>query len=140
MNSFLTRMDEVGDPEIRRWRELAARALESNPFFEPEFAMPASRRLGQEAALAVVASDAGDWIACLPVSFTARWKRLPIAAVTAWRHLYSFLGTPLVAPDAPEQALEHLIERCLDNGGRAPPPRPRWRGAPRPPPRPPPAG
>src|SRR4051812_11095352 len=116
MSSFLIRMEELGEPEIRRWRELAARAVESNPFFEPESVVPAARRLGQEAALAVVADASGDWAACLPVSFTARWKRLPLAAVTGWRHLYSFLGTPLVAPGAPAEALERLIDRCLDNG------------------------
>ncbi|MEA2436591.1 MAG: hypothetical protein QOF65_1147 [Thermoleophilaceae bacterium] len=119
MNPFLLPLEDVGEPELGRWRELAARALEPNPFFEPEFVMPAARRLGEEAALVGIADKAGDWLACLPVSFTHRWKRLPLSAITAWRHLYCFLGTPLVAPDEPERALEQLIERGLDNGGRA---------------------
>jgi CelD/BcsL family acetyltransferase involved in cellulose biosynthesis len=119
MNPFLLPLEDVGEPELGRWRELAARALEPNPFFEPEFVMPAARRLGEEAALVGIADKAGDWLACLPVSFTHRWKRLPLSAITAWRHLYCFLGTPLVAPDEPEPALEQLIERGLDNGGRA---------------------
>jgi CelD/BcsL family acetyltransferase involved in cellulose biosynthesis len=120
MNSFLLPIADVKDAELGRWRELAGRALEPNPFFEPEFVLPAARRLGGgSAALLVVAGDGGDWLACLPVCFSARWKRLPIAALAAWRHLYCFMGTPLVAPDRPEEALAGLVGRGLDRSERA---------------------
>jgi CelD/BcsL family acetyltransferase involved in cellulose biosynthesis len=120
MNSFLLRMADVREPELGRWRELSARALEPNPYFEPEFVLPAARRLGEDgASLLVVTGGEGDWLACLPVSFAARWKRLPIAALAAWRHLYCFLGTPLLAPDQPEEAIAQLIDRGLHCGERA---------------------
>jgi CelD/BcsL family acetyltransferase involved in cellulose biosynthesis len=116
MNSSLIRIEDVRELELGRWRELAARALEPNPYFEPDFVLPAARRLGEDAAaLLVVTDDGGDWLACLPVCFAARWKRLPIPAVAAWRHLYCFLGTPLLAPDEPQEALAQLVERGLDS-------------------------
>jgi CelD/BcsL family acetyltransferase involved in cellulose biosynthesis len=116
MNTSLIRIDDVREPELGRWRELAARALEPNPYFEPEFVLPAAQRLGEEtAALLVVADGNGDWLGCLPVCFPARWKRLPIAAVAAWRHLYCFLGTPLLAPDDLQETVAQLVEGALAN-------------------------
>jgi CelD/BcsL family acetyltransferase involved in cellulose biosynthesis len=107
-------MAEVRQPDIERWRELACRALEPNPFFEPEFVLPAAARLDSStAALIVVAEPDGDWVACLPVLPTARWKRLPVAVLAAWRHLYCFLGTPLVAPGQPEEAMAQLVDQGL---------------------------
>jgi CelD/BcsL family acetyltransferase involved in cellulose biosynthesis len=121
VNSFLLPIAEVHEADLGRWRELASRALEPNPFFEPEFVLPATARLdpASAGALLVVASGGGDWLACLPVCFSARWKRLPIAALATWRHLYCFLGTPLVAPEQPEETLAQLVDRGLTSGERA---------------------
>jgi CelD/BcsL family acetyltransferase involved in cellulose biosynthesis len=119
MHPFLLPIDELTQPELERWRELAGRALEPNPFFEPQFVLPAAARLDPgEVALLGVAASGGEWLACLPVQLATRWKRLPVTALVGWRHLYCFLGTPLVAPDEPAAALARLLDRALDNRPR----------------------
>lgn len=116
----LHQIADLTEADLARWRELAARAVEPNPYFEPEFVLPSASRLDSRGgALIVVASEGGDWLACMPVSATPRWKRLPIAALSAWRHLYCFLGTPLVAPEAPEEALATLVAHALASGPNA---------------------
>lgn len=57
-------------------------------------------------------------VAALPVVRVSRWRKLPIPATVGWRHDYSFLGTPLVAPDMLEDGLAALLDRALE--GRFP--------------------
>src|SRR4051794_12162536 len=118
MRSFLLPLTDVRSDHLGAWRALAQRAVEPNPFFEPEFVMPAARRLGHGGlGLLVVASSPREWVACLPVRSASSWKRMPVPALAGWRNLYCFLGTPLVAPDAPRESLERLVEGGLGLGG-----------------------
>lgn len=119
MHTFLLPIAELQEWELDRWRELAARAIEPNPFFEPEFVVPAAARLGGTVALLGVTTAGREWLACIPVHLDTRWKRLPVTALAGWRHLYCFLGTPLLAPDHPEEALARLLERGFDGNPRA---------------------
>jgi hypothetical protein len=59
---------EIGAVDHAAWQELGERAAEPNPFHEPEFMLPAFRRLGLRTAGVRVVREGGDWIACLPVS------------------------------------------------------------------------
>src|SRR5437870_2180293 len=96
---------DVDDGMLAAWRSVAARALEPNPFHEPAFVLAAAHHLGAPGVALALVEAGGGWQACLPVQ---RARRLPgghLPALTTWRHLYSFLGTPLVAPDAPVAAL-----------------------------------
>jgi hypothetical protein len=95
---------------------LAARALEPNPFFEPEFVLPAARHLGEKPVLLVVSSGVGSpWKLCAPIHARRRWRRAPTGRCWAtWRHLYSFLGTPLVDRDDPEGAIGALVDWVSD--------------------------
>jgi CelD/BcsL family acetyltransferase involved in cellulose biosynthesis len=118
MRSFLLPLADVRSDHASAWRELALRAVEPNPFFEPEFVLPAARQLGDSGlALLVVARSPRDWVACLPVRSASSWKRMPVPTLAGWRNLYCFLGTPLVAPGAPEEALERLVEGGIGLGG-----------------------
>lgn len=119
MSSHLTPIADLSELDLGRWRELAARALEPNPFFEPDFVLPAAQRLDAVAVgLLVVTGPGGDWLACLPVTSVTRWRRLPVAALAAWRHIYGFLGTPLVTGDNPEETLAQLVGAALDDAPR----------------------
>jgi len=118
MSSSLIPIADLTERDLSRWRELSARALEPNPFFEPEFVLAGARHLDPGVGLLVVAGPSGDWLACLPVSSITRWKRLPVGAVAAWRHLYGFLGTPLVADGDTEAVLSELVDYALEGGPR----------------------
>lgn len=64
----------------------------------------------------LVAEDEGRFHACLPVRVTELRKNLPRAVVSSWWHPYCFLGTPLVAPERPVEALRSLLA-TLRGGG-----------------------
>ena len=102
---------DLTDDAIERWRDLAARAVEPNPFHEPEYVLALARGVGQldRVGLAVV-KDSGGWRACLPVHI-CRWHRIPLRSLAMWRGhpFYSLLGTPLVDPDRPSEALAALL-------------------------------
>jgi CelD/BcsL family acetyltransferase involved in cellulose biosynthesis len=94
---------ELTDREVGAWRELADRAVEPNPFFDPDYALPAARGLGSFDRVAVaVIEQGGDWLACMPVRRYSHWHRLPVPCVVTWRHSYCLLGTPLLAPGSEE--------------------------------------
>jgi CelD/BcsL family acetyltransferase involved in cellulose biosynthesis len=103
----------LSEGDLARWRELAARAVEPNPYFEPEYVLPLARGLGDlgEVSLLVVAGP-GGWRACLPVHVVPRWHRVPLRSLSTWRGhlLYGLLGTPLVAPEQPGEDLAALID------------------------------
>jgi CelD/BcsL family acetyltransferase involved in cellulose biosynthesis len=109
MHARVISVTEITPADERAWRRLAARAIEPNPFYEPDFLMPACRRLrhGRQAGLVVV-EEAGHFHAVLPVPWAA-WPAVPLPVVTSWRHLYGYLGTPLLAPEQPAQAARCLL-------------------------------
>jgi hypothetical protein len=82
--------------DVACWRELAAEAVERNPFFEPEFVGPAARHLGTRAPSLLVVHDVLGWAACMPVRRAARFRKLPGPALMNWVHEHCFLGTPLM--------------------------------------------
>jgi len=105
---------DIGEPELDRWRRLAAAAIEPNPFFEPEYVLAQARALDAlgDVVLAVVA-DGDDWTACMPVRRLRSWHRIPITSVSTWRGseaLPSLVGTPLLsAPEAAAPLVRGLV-------------------------------
>jgi CelD/BcsL family acetyltransferase involved in cellulose biosynthesis len=102
---FLT-LDKLDVRDEHAWRELVERSADPNPFFEPDFLLPAARHLGDRGAGLLVAGDSSEWHACLPV--TSRATRLQVPVLAGWRTPYTFLGTPLVARGR-ERALPELL-------------------------------
>lgn len=105
------------DAEARAaWHSLADRAAEPNPFFEAGFTLAAASCLEVEGVDLLVAADGGEWRGCLPVRSLGHWRRLPGRWLVAWRHLYSFLGTPLLEAGSEAPALEAMLD-AADRGG-----------------------
>lgn len=108
---------EVDAHDRAAWRALADRAVEPNPFHDPDFVLAAARHLDAAGVGLAVVEAASGWEACLPVE---RVRRLPeghLPAVRTWRHLYCFLGTPLVAADASSDAFAALLDAIRAWGG-----------------------
>jgi CelD/BcsL family acetyltransferase involved in cellulose biosynthesis len=99
------------ESDTAEWRELAARALEPNPFFEPDYVLPLHRGLGGGELQLLVVRDGDGWAACMPVHLAERWHRIPLRALASWRGhvLYGLLGTPLVAPERSAEAVAALL-------------------------------
>jgi CelD/BcsL family acetyltransferase involved in cellulose biosynthesis len=106
-------LSAISASDLTRWRELAARTIEPNPFFEPEYVIPLAQGLGQQdEARLLVAHDRDGWQACLPVHPAKSWHGVPLRSLSTWRGhvLYGLLGTPLVSPDRPEESLSALLD------------------------------
>lgn len=108
--------DRLGDGEQARWRDLAVNAAVPNPFFEPEFAIPAFRELRPRGGGLLVAEGTdGSWLGCLPVHRPRRWRRVAIPAIAGWRHDYCFLGVPLLRRGAEAEAARALLAGALQS-------------------------
>jgi len=112
-------VDGISAADLERWRELAGRAVEPNPFFEPEYVLPLARGVGELAAVQLlVIGEGSEWRACLPIH-SGRFHHMPLPSVSAWRghYLYGLLGTPLIAPDRPAETLDALVGALLAQRG-----------------------
>jgi CelD/BcsL family acetyltransferase involved in cellulose biosynthesis len=105
----LIAIGDLSDSEIRAWRELAGRAVEPNPFGEPEFVLASAATLQPRRVHLLRVADGPDWLASLPVCRTRRWRRVPSPALVAWRHPYSFLDTPLIDRERGGEAISALF-------------------------------
>jgi CelD/BcsL family acetyltransferase involved in cellulose biosynthesis len=103
-------LSEVSDRLISAWTDLAARAAEPNPFFEPYFVLPAARHLGRPGPNLLIAGEEGRLLACMPVIRGLLLRKVPAPHVASWRHLYAPLGTPLVDPHRAPEALQGVVD------------------------------
>jgi len=108
-NSFMS-LDALSERELGAWRELARRALDPNPFYEPEFVLAATRHLRDRVRLLTHRRD-GDWLACLPIGLPGT-RGLP-RLVVSWKHRYCFLGTPLLDGQRPAEAARGLLDSAM---------------------------
>ena len=81
---------------INAWRELSEQSIVANPFYDPDFCLPAIDALAKGAVhLAVVFDAAGRLIAAAPISIF-RVAHVGPKVAHIWTHDYIPLGTPLV--------------------------------------------
>lgn len=100
---------------LAAWHDLAARAVEPNPYNEPDFVLPALRHLpGGRAVGLLVVWRGRDIDACVAVQ---RFKRArsapPVPALSVWSHPYQFLGTPLLDAQHLSEALAAMLSPPL---------------------------
>ena len=110
MNGRIINVRELSARDELAWRELASRAMEPNPFFEPDCVIPAAthQTYGAEIRL-VVAEDHGRFHACMPMRHIRRWK-FPYPMLTSQVRRMGYLGTPLVDPDGGSAAVVALLK------------------------------
>jgi len=83
------------------WEDLAAHAVEPNPFYEPFMLLPALDAFGGASALQFVfvyaeRSGRKALIGFLPMERATRYKGLPLAHLRLWLHRHCYLCTPLI--------------------------------------------
>lgn len=93
---------ELEAPLVAQWQELAARAIEPNPFFAPEMVQAAARWLpGGSGDRLLTVHDGDELVLALPVRRRRGHRHVPVPALVGWGHRHCYLGTPLVAPGDP---------------------------------------
>jgi len=110
LQAHLVALPDAGSSLHRRWQHLAETAAEPVVFNEPDFVLAAARHLDPQPRLGLLMAADQDGLAfALPVQRTAGYRRLPLPAITAWRHDYCFLTTPLVRPGVERLAWEAVL-------------------------------
>jgi CelD/BcsL family acetyltransferase involved in cellulose biosynthesis len=114
MRVELKPLEDLQPGDLRAWRDLATRASEPNPFFEPAFLIPALRHLASGTAVVLVlVYDEDELVWAAPISSHRRWRRVWLPSVTTWCHTHCFFGAPLVADDRAEAAWRLVLDAVV---------------------------
>ena len=116
MHARRVALDELTAEDLARWDALAVAAVEPNPFFEAAFTLPAAEYLSEPDVSMLVVEDDEGWRACLPVQRTRIARFVP--RLRTWRHVYCFLGTPLLDPGQVDEAAHMLLALALETEGQ----------------------
>lgn len=87
------------------WEDLAAQAVEQNPFYEPWMLLPALEATGA-APETVLVHAGGRLIGLFPLERRPRHHGLPLGELRLWRHALCYLCTPLVRSGFEREALD----------------------------------
>jgi len=89
---------------VDEWRELAARSLEPNVFYEPAFALEAAAVFGADAGAVLVWSGTTPrkLLGFFPARIELRRYGVKLPVLSGWTHPYAPLGTPLIEREAAE--------------------------------------
>src|SRR5580704_10683259 len=110
---YLSELETIAD----EWRELAARALEPNIFYEPAFALPAAKIFGRDAGALLVWSGTSPrkLLGFFPARIEPRRYGLKLPVLVGWTHPYAPLGTPLVEREAAEPVIAAWLAHLADD-------------------------
>ena len=102
---------------VDEWRELAARALEPNIFYEPAFALEAAAVFGADAGAVLVWSGTSPrkLLGFFPARIERRRYGVGLPVLVGWTHAYAPLGTPLVERDAAEPVIAAWLAYLADD-------------------------
>jgi len=110
---YLSELESIVD----EWRELAARALEPNIFYEPAFALPAAKIFGRDSGALLVWSGTSPrkLLGFFPARIEPRRYGLKLPVLVGWTHPYAPLGTPLVEREAAEPVVAAWLAHLADD-------------------------
>jgi len=114
-NASIHAIAGLSEESLGRWRDLAATATDPNPFFEPEFLMPAAELVPSAPDRLVVVERDGKWLGALPIG--DRRLRAVTKASEAGVSQYGFLSTPLLAPGDTRATVACLLEGVAEATG-----------------------
>jgi CelD/BcsL family acetyltransferase involved in cellulose biosynthesis len=102
---------------VDEWRDLAARTLEPNVFYEPAFALAAAAVFGGDAGAVLVWSGTAPrrLLGFFPGRIEPRRYGIKLPVLVGWTHPYAPLGTPLVEREAAEPVVAAWLAHLADN-------------------------
>src|SRR5580693_3591366 len=109
----LSELESIAD----EWRELAARAIEPNVFYEPAFALEAAKIFGGGAGALLVWSGTSPrkLLGFFPGRIEPRRYGLKLPVLVGWTHPFAPLGTPLVEREAAEPVIATWLAYLTDD-------------------------
>lgn len=109
MHASLVPLREVDEHFLKQWRHLVHQSMEPNPFFDPIMTLAASSLPGSPDVELLVVRNNSELCLLAPMHRMRRYRRVPATALRTWKHDYSSLGNPLLAPDDPVGAVEAAL-------------------------------
>src|SRR5262245_38325695 len=97
---------------LPQWRSLAARSLEPNVFYEPDFALAAAPVFGRDLGATLVWSQTDRLIGFFPAAVE---RPCGMKVLTGWTHPYGPLGTPLIDRDETERVIAAWLDYVADD-------------------------
>jgi CelD/BcsL family acetyltransferase involved in cellulose biosynthesis len=117
-----TELTDLSAVPVAAWSALYARAIESNAFYSPEWALAVTRHVpGDENIKVLLAWDSAaknKLIGFLPVTSTWRAMKLPLPVLVTW-HGFAPLATPLLDKDLAVDAASGLLQAAREAGAQA---------------------
>ena len=117
ITSHLLSSDEIATPQFENeWQDLANRASEPNPFFEPWFLLPSLRAFfaGHRSAFTMFALRHGsELVGIIPLVRDWTYYGYPVPHIRTWLHDNAFCGSPLVACGYEEQFWTELLSSIV---------------------------
>src|SRR5579863_800870 len=113
INTRLIKLKDIDGHEERAWRELADRALEPNPYFEPDYLALSAKHFESYAETTLVVAHEGDTFRGLLPIVKFETSRVPpraIARIGTFLGGFRALGTPLVDAACPDLAAAALLD------------------------------
>lgn len=106
------------DSITNEWRDLAARALAPNVFYEPAFALPAAPLFGRGVGAVLVWSGAipGRLLGFFPARIVTRRYGIKLPVLVGWTHPFAPLGTPLIDREAAEPVIAAWLSHIAGDG------------------------
>ncbi len=113
-------------PYIPAWEQLAASALEPNPFYEHWMLLPAARHLsaGRELHFVLIfdtkpAKNSSEPVLCgfFPLERQKRYMDLPINGWALWKYRHCFLTTPLLRAGSAKECLSAFFDWLASSAG-----------------------
>ncbi len=117
-------VSQVSKEDERRWRELSSRALEPNPFLEPDSLLPVADHFPTAATgHLVVASEDSRFLGCIYIRSSRLLGNIQRSAVTTRPTdegvpPLPIVGTPLVSTDRPEATVCALLRQLRTSAQR----------------------
>jgi CelD/BcsL family acetyltransferase involved in cellulose biosynthesis len=109
VDSFTVQWRELSQLEsiVDDWRELAARALVPNVFYEPAFALAAAPVFGRDVGAVLVWSGTAPrkLLGFFPARLEARRYGLKLPMLVGWTHPFAPFSVPLVEREAAEPVI-----------------------------------
>jgi CelD/BcsL family acetyltransferase involved in cellulose biosynthesis len=119
IDSFATEWLELSQLQsiVGEWRELAARALEPNVFYEPAFALAAAPLFGRDAGAVLVWSGTAPrkLLGLFPARRETRRYGIRLPMLVGWTHPFAPFGTPVVEREAAEPAIAAWLAHVAGN-------------------------
>jgi CelD/BcsL family acetyltransferase involved in cellulose biosynthesis len=107
------------------WEDLAAQAIEPNPFYEPWMLLPAIEAFGADLPLIFVLVYARSLgkpprlAGLFPLERCARYRGIPVPYFRLWRHPHCFLRTPLLRRSHARGCVDAFLDWLADTRAAA---------------------